>query len=88
MPPFTSNKLFTLQNSEHFDKWTDLMKSQLQAKNLWGLITGKIPKPPTPKYDSSSITFENIQKTDLEFRNLSTEDKRFRIEDYKEERNT
>jgi hypothetical protein len=86
MPPSTSNKLFTLQNSEHFDKWTDLIQSQLQAKNFWGLITGKMPKSSISKYDTSSITFDNIQKTDPEFRNLLTEDKRFRIKNYKKKR--
>jgi hypothetical protein len=45
-----------------------------------------MPKPPTSKYDTSSIIFDNIQKIDPEFRNLLTKDKRFRIKNYKKER--
>jgi hypothetical protein len=62
------------------------MKNQLQTKNFWGLITGKVLKSFTFKYDTSYIIFDNIQKTDLEFRNLLTENKRFRIENYKKKK--
>ena len=80
-----NDSTFKPLDGTNYKQWAPKMKAYLMSKELWGYVSGSIPRPksstvpkePTPDRDTGMITSEQKESYDAELIAFNTANEKF-----------